>query len=76
MVRCADETLYTGYARDVQKRLLEHNGEAKVAGAKYTRPRRPVVLVYSEEYSTRSQALQREYAIKSMSRKEKEQLIS
>jgi len=76
IVQCADTSLYTGYARDVQKRLLEHNGDAKIAGAKYTHGRRPVVLQYYEEFSTRSDALKREYEIKQLSRKEKEHLIS
>lgn len=76
IVRCADATLYTGYAIDVQKRLREHNAEAGASGgARYTRSRRPVVLVYVESYSSRSEALRRECAIKKLSKTEKEQLI-
>lgn len=76
MALCADGTLYTGYTTDVEKRLIEHNGEgktktAKSAGARYTRPRRPVTLVYTESFATRSEALQREYAIKQLTRSEK-----
>jgi putative endonuclease len=80
IVRCADKTLYTGYATDVKKRILEHNDEgssptAKSVGAKYTRSRRPVKLVYSEECDSRSAALSREYAIKQLSREQKQVLI-
>lgn len=77
---CADDSLYTGYTTDISKRLQEHNGDgntktARSAGAKYTRPRRPVQMVYNELYETRSEAMQREYAIKQMKRLEKLQLI-
>lgn len=74
IVECADTTFYTGIARDVAKRMLEHNGEGN-AGAKYTRGRRPVRLTYQEKCATRSDALIREYAIKSLSRTEKKHLI-
>jgi putative endonuclease len=73
IVRCSDGTYYTGIAIDVDKRLHEHNHSPK--GARYTRSRRPVTLVYSEEQSDRSRAQKREYAIKRMTRKEKEFLI-
>ena len=74
MVRCADNTLYTGIATELQRRIQEHNSSDK--GAKYTRTRRPVELVYSEEYPDRSSASKREYEIKKkMNRKEKLQLI-
>jgi len=74
MVRCADDTLYTGIATDLLRRIEEHNSSDK--GAKYTRARRPVTLVYSEEFPDRSSASKREYAIKkTMTRKEKLQLI-
>lgn len=77
IVRCSDNTLYTGYTIDIEKRLKEHNGEdAAKLGAKYTRGRRPVVLVYQENFATRSEAQKRESAIKALSRKEKEYLIS
>ncbi|AKF24844.1 endonuclease [Sulfurovum lithotrophicum] len=74
MLECADGTLYTGIATDLDRRLEEHNHSPK--GAKYTRTRRPVKLVYTEEYSDRSSASRREYEIKKkMSRKEKLQLV-
>ena len=75
MLECADGTLYTGIATDLERRLEEHNHSPK--GAKYTRTRRPVKLVYTEEYSDRSAASKREYEIKKkMSRKEKLRLVS
>ncbi|UPT76732.1 GIY-YIG nuclease family protein [Sulfurovum sp. XGS-02] len=75
IVKCADETLYTGIAKELERRIDEHNGSDK--GAKYTRVRRPVTLVYSEEYRDRSSASKREYEIKKkMSRAEKLKLIA
>ena len=75
MLECADGTFYTGIATDLERRLEEHNHSPK--GAKYTRARRPVKLVYAEEYADRSAASKREYAIKKkMSRKDKLQLVS
>ena len=74
ILKCADETLYTGIATELERRIEEHNGSDK--GAKYTRVRRPVRLVYSEEYPDRSAASKREYEIKKkMSRAEKLKLI-
>ncbi len=73
ILKCNDDTLYTGIAIDVEKRLIEHNSSAK--GAKYTKARRPVELVYKEEHKNRSDACKREYAIKQLSRKEKKDLI-
>jgi len=74
IVRCTDNTLYTGIATDLKRRVKEHNTSEK--GAKYTRARRPVSLVYHEEYKTRSDASKREYYIKKkMSRTEKLKLI-
>ncbi|MCX7184908.1 MAG: GIY-YIG nuclease family protein [Nitrosospira sp.] len=75
MVRCADGSLYTGIARDVVRRVAEHNSSDELA-ANYTRARRPVVLVYQEKQDTRSAASKREYAIKQMDRKEKVALIA
>lgn len=72
ILRCADGTLYTGIALDVEKRFAAHAGGR---GAKYTRGRGPLRLVYREECGSRSQALKREYAVKQLSREEKEQLI-
>jgi putative endonuclease len=77
IIRCADNTLYTGYATDLEKRMIEHNGEdaPKSRGAKYTRGRRPVKLVHQEKFSSRSEAMKRECEIKSLSRPEKLALI-
>jgi putative endonuclease len=72
ILRCADDTLYTGFTNDLEKRIKTHN-----AGkwAKYTRGRFPVVLVYSENFTTESEARKREYAIKQMKRAEKLRII-
>lgn len=72
IVRCADATLYTGMSTDVDRRAAEHNAGT---GAKYTRSRRPVEVVYREECVDRSAALRREAAIKRLSRAEKIALI-
>ena len=72
MVRCADGTLYTGYARDPHARLVVHN---RGKGAKYTRSRLPVRLVYSEECESLSAALKRERQLKPWTRARKEALI-
>ena len=72
MVCCADNSLYTGRAVDVEKRIEVHNSGK---GAKYTRSRLPVSLVYKEEGFTKSEALKRELEIKDLTRKEKEALI-
>ncbi len=71
MVQCADGTFYTGYAADVEQRLRAHNSGK---GAKYTRGRLPVKLVYVERAANRSEALRRESAIKKLRRREKETL--
>jgi len=74
MVLCADDTLYTGITTDLERRVEEHNSSNK--GAKYTRARRPVILVYNEVYENRSEASKREYFIKKkMSHKDKVSLI-
>jgi len=73
ILRCSDNTLYTGISTDVTRRILEHNSSEK--GAKYTKIRRPVELVYTEKSENRSSASKREYAIKKLSRKEKLELI-
>jgi len=75
ILRCSDSTFYTGITTDLLRRVDEHNGDDKLA-ARYTRCRRPVVLVYSESCDNRSSASQREYAIKQMKRVEKEALIA
>lgn len=72
LLRCADGTLYCGWTTDPEKRAAAHNAGA---GAKYTRTRRPVELVYVEEYENRHEALSREWHIKRMSRDEKWKLI-
>lgn len=74
MLRCSDDTLYTGITTDLKRRVDEHNNSAK--GAKYTKLRRPVKLAYSEESEDRSSASKREYAIKQLTRKEKLELIN
>jgi len=73
MLRCRDGSLYTGYTDDVQRRLRVHNSGK---GAKYTRSRLPVILVYQEELPDKSAALKREIAIKQMRKPEKESLIN
>jgi putative endonuclease len=75
LLRCSDGTLYTGIATDVQRRLREHNGELK-GGARYTRSRRPVQLVWSESSESRSEALKRESVIKALPRRDKLKLIT
>lgn len=74
IVRCADKTLYTGIAMDVARRIEEHNNDDRLA-AKYTRVRRPVELVYTENYASRSEAAKREAQIKKLKREQKEKLI-
>ncbi len=68
MVRCADDTLYTGITDNLERRIKTHNSGK---GAKYTRGRGPVVLVYQEVCADKPEALRRELAIKQMSRREK-----
>lgn len=72
ILRCKDDTLYTGITTDVEKRLEAHRSGK---GAKYTRGRGPLELVYSEECADHSAALKRELEIKRLSREEKEKLI-
>lgn len=74
IVRCGDNTLYTGISTDPSARLTEHNSGQN--GAKYTRARRPVILVYTEQAESRSAALKREIAIKRLSRQAKLSLIN
>ena len=75
LLRCADDTLYTGIARDLDRRLRQHNGEL-VGGPRYTSGRRPVELLWSEQAPGRSEASQREAAIKRLPRREKLALAS
>ena len=72
ILRCADGTYYCGWTNNLDRRLKAHN-EGK--GAKYTRSRRPVALVYYEAFSTKEEAMRREYEIKQLPRKKKEELI-
>lgn len=72
ILKCKDDSLYTGWTNDLKKRITSHNAGK---GAKCTKARRPVELVYYEEFQTREEAMKREYAIKQLSRKEKEALI-
>jgi putative endonuclease len=74
IVKCSDGTFYTGKTHDLPRRLLQHNGEL-INGAKYTRSRRPVELVFYKKYLTNSLALQREAEIKKLSREKKYDLI-
>ena len=73
ILRCADDTLYTGITKDIQRRCNQHN--AAVA-SKYTRARLPVVLVYQETVATHGDALRRELAIKKLTRTAKEAMCS
>ena len=75
ILRCADNSLYTGITLDIDKRLSQHNGTTR-NGAKYTQARRPVELVYHEISTSRSDASSREHAIKALSKSEKESLIN
>ena len=72
VLECADKTLYTGYTNDLDKRLKAHNSGK---GVKYTRSRRPVRLIYSECFESKSEALKREYQIKQLTRTQKLKLI-
>jgi len=73
MLKCADGSLYTGWTTDLTERIRVHNSGK---GAKYTRSRLPVTLVYHESFPDKSQALRREIEIKQLSRSEKEALIA
>lgn len=72
IVECSDGTLYTGWTNNLEKRLEAHNARK---GAKYTKTRRPVKLVYQEQFETKEEAMSREYHIKQLSRKEKMKLM-
>jgi len=72
ILRCRDGSLYTGWTNDLAKRTEAHN---KGQGAKYTKGRGPMELIYHEEYSNKSEALKREYAIKRFSKAQKLELI-
>lgn len=72
ILRCKDNSLYTGWTTDLKRRVQEHNDGT---GAKYTRGRGPVKLVYFEEFERKDEAAKREYAIKQLTRKQKEKLL-
>lgn len=72
ILRCRDNSLYTGWTNNLEKRIEAHNAGK---GAKYTKARLPVELVYYEQFETKEEAMRREYAIKQMSKKEKEKLL-
>ena len=72
ILKCADGTLYCGWTNNLEARVKAHN---EGRGAKYTKGRGPVSLVYYEEFETREEAMRREAAIKKLSRREKEELI-
>lgn len=72
ILRCRDNTLYTGWTNDIEKRVCDHNSGK---GAKYTRSRKPVELIYYEQFETKEEAMRREYEIKRLTRRQKEQLI-
>jgi putative endonuclease len=74
ILQCSDSTLYTGWTTDLDKRVLTHN--TLKTGAKYTSMRRPVKLVYSEEFESKSMAMKRECEIKKLSRLQKKDLIN
>ena len=75
MLRCADGSLYTGVTTDLDRRVKEHNHGLASRGAKYTRVRQPVSLVYSEALASRSLACKREWEIKQLRKTEKEILV-
>ena len=73
IVRCKDDTLYCGWTNNLEKRIANHNAGT---GAKYTKHRSPVELVYFETFETKEEAMRREYAIKQLSRQQKLNLIN
>ena len=73
ILECADGTFYCGWTNCLEKRLKAHNAGI---GSKYTRARRPVALVYYEEFGTKEVAMRREAAVKKMTRRQKEKLIA
>lgn len=72
ILKCNDDTFYTGWTNDLEKRVACHNSGK---GARYTKTRLPVSLIYYETFETKQEAMKREYAIKQMTRKQKEKLI-
>jgi putative endonuclease len=74
ILECSDKTLYTGYTNDLEERIKKHNTKDK--GAKYTRGRQPVKIIYYEKFDSKTDALKREHKIKRLTRDEKLQLIN
>jgi putative endonuclease len=74
ILKCADNTLYTGVTTDLERRVNEHNHSP--LGAKYTKPRRPVNLIYKETHTNRSEATKREVELKKMPKAEKQRLFA
>ena len=72
MVRCRDDSLYTGWTNHLEKRVEDHNSGR---GAKYTKSRRPVELVYYEQFGTKEEAMRREWEIKQLTHQQKEKLL-
>lgn len=72
IVECSDKTFYTGWTNDLEKRIKAHNSGK---GAKYTKTRRPVTLVYYEEFKSKEEAMRREWEIKQYRREKKEKLV-
>ena len=72
ILECSDGTYYTGWTNDLEKRVKMHNAGK---GAKYTKPRRPVVLAYYEAFQTKEEAMRREWEIKQLKRQEKQDLV-
>ncbi len=72
ILTCADGSLYCGWTNHLERRVKAHN---EGRGAKYTKSRRPVILSYYETFSTKEEAMRREYAIKQLSRREKQRLM-
>jgi len=73
ILECSDQTLYTGITTNIDRRIKEHNNSK--LGAKYTKVRRPVILVYSKEFMNRSEAAKEEFQIKKLSRQQKLDLL-
>ena len=73
LVECADGTLYCGWTNDIEKRISDHNAGK---GAKYTKPRLPVKLVYYETFGTKEEAMKREWQIKQLNRAQKQKLVN
>ncbi|HSW87655.1 MAG TPA: GIY-YIG nuclease family protein [Candidatus Saccharimonadales bacterium] len=75
ILQCADGSFYIGYTTDLKQRLEQHNGTIK-GGAKYTRSRKPVFLLHYEQFETKQSAMKREYELKQLTRKQKEDLCN